>query len=247
MRNAQKRGATHGQFTISARLGPVKWRSAISAAAVASSIVAGLGSAALAGRVERLTVSDNALAVRIGPNGSEIGPGWSGHMDARPSSNKDVHCRGVNLDTSVTVTGRAEGRFDGPRYDLDATIEILKTTAQVRTEWTETVNRAAYPACLGQVFQTAANSFRKIVQVTSAREIATASVGDRSRVVEVQYTNFENKTKRVLVSGYTSVGRAEFSALIVASAADRRAIRSTVLRAERRFAIRGSRAVELRR
>lgn len=225
----------------------MKWRAMFVAVAGGAVVIASAGSAAVSGRVERLTSSDNALAFRIGIDASELGAGWTGRLDVMPSSSGTWRCKGLNLDPPVTVTGRTSGRFNGPRYDLEATVEVLKATAQVRAEWSAWAGRPAYPACVARVFASSANSFRETVRLLSARTVPLPRMGDRSRVVEIRYVRLNDKAERVIVSGFVTVGRAEFSPLMDTSTALRAAALASVVRAGHRFARRASRADELRR
>jgi len=225
----------------------VKFGFVVAAVAAGAVIAVGACFAAALERKERLVAADNALAFRIGPDAVELGPGWSGRLDVEESSRGTWRCSGVDLDPAVTVTGRTEGRFDGPRFHLDPVVEVLRARAEVQTEWAAWGGRSAFPACLAHVFERSANGFRKVVRITSTRDVTAPRIGDRSRVVEIRFVELRGNTRRIIVSGMTSVGRAEFSVLAEAARADRASALSTVLRAERRFVRRAARAPELRR
>jgi hypothetical protein len=225
----------------------MKWRAMFVAVAGGALVIASAGSAAVSGRVERLNPSDNALAFRIGIDAGELGARWTGRLDVEADTSVTERCEGLNLDPSVSVTGRTSGRFNGPRYDLDATVEVLKSTAQVRTEWSAWAGRPAYPACLARVFVSNANLFRETVRLLSARTLSLPKMGDRSRVVEIRYIRLRDKTERVIVNGFVTVSRAEFSPFVETSRALRTAALASVVRAGHRFERRASGADELRR
>jgi hypothetical protein len=225
----------------------MRWRTTFVTAAVGAVVIASAGFAAVSGRVERLIPSDNALAFRIGIDATELGSGWTGRLDVEPSSSATLRCNGVNLEPSVRVTGRTSGTFKGPLYDLGATVEVLKEPSQVRTDWSAWAGRPAYPACVAHAFVSTANAFRATVRLRSARTVRLPRIGDRSRLVEIRFLRLRDKSVHVIVSGFVTVGRAEFSSLVDTSTALRAEARASVIRAGQRFERRASRAAELRR
>ena len=158
-------------------------RAALVAAVVALAL-ASTGTAAARDRI-RLTPGGNLAAAAVVLQRSDLGntAGWSGGpASPQLSSWWFLACRYKPKQSDLTMVGAAESLWSSPGVQLETTVQVLKTPAMVRRDWTRAVVAPQVTPCLRAAARVTGSSARFV----SLRRIGFPRVGDRTRVFRIR-------------------------------------------------------------